>query len=327
MTRVRAWCRVDFAGGTLDIWPLGLLHRGARTVNVAIDLAVEVGLEARTGGYEVQLAGHELRFASIAELIVDARTALLGTIAEYFELPPVRIEVASASPQGGGLGASSAMAVAMIAAVEEEFALPISAPAERARLARDLEARLMQLPTGIQDHYPAQLGGALEIMLLPGGEQVRRLAVDLDALASSLLVVDSGRSHFSAGQNWGILRRRFDGDPEIPRLLGAIAGVAGEMASALEAGNLARAGALLSDEWSVRRQLASGIAVPQTDALLDLGQRHGAWGGKVCGAGGGGCVVLLCPPERRTALRQAVSEFGAVALDTQPTDLPLRVVR
>ena len=49
MTTARAWCRVDLAGGTLDIWPLGLLHPGACTVNVAIDLAAPVGLR-RSGG-------------------------------------------------------------------------------------------------------------------------------------------------------------------------------------------------------------------------------------------------------------------------------------
>ncbi len=47
MVRARAWCRVDLAGGTLDIWPLGLLHRGARTVNLAVDLPVEVTLRPR----------------------------------------------------------------------------------------------------------------------------------------------------------------------------------------------------------------------------------------------------------------------------------------
>src|SRR4029453_1613109 len=102
---------------------------------------------------------------------------------------------------GGGLGASSAMAVAFIAAAEEAFDRPRSQPRLRAGMARDLAARLMGLPPGMKDLPPAPLGGALELRRLPGGEQVRPLAVDLPALAASLLVVYSGQSHFSAGKN------------------------------------------------------------------------------------------------------------------------------
>ncbi|HYH44993.1 MAG TPA: hypothetical protein VEG34_04860, partial [Thermoanaerobaculia bacterium] len=57
MVTARAWCRVDLAGGTLDIWPLGLFHPGARTVNVAIDVAATVRLERREGTYRVVQAG------------------------------------------------------------------------------------------------------------------------------------------------------------------------------------------------------------------------------------------------------------------------------
>ena len=78
----------------------------------------------------------------------------------------------------------------------------------------NIEARLMELPTGCQDHFPALLGGVLEIRHEPGGEQVRHLAVDLAALGRSLLVVYTGQSHFSAGSNWRMIRRRLESDPE-----------------------------------------------------------------------------------------------------------------
>src|SRR6185369_258890 len=105
--------------------------------------------------------------------------------------------------------------VALIAAAEEAFGRERSGPAATAHLARDLEARMMGLPTGLQDHYPALLGGALEILHQPGGEAVRRIDADLDALAASLLVVYSGQSHFSAGKNWQVVRRRLEGEAEI----------------------------------------------------------------------------------------------------------------
>ncbi len=325
MTTARAWCRVDFAGGTLDIWPLGLFHPGARTVNVAIDLAATVRLRRSGDLYRVHQAGSVVEARSTAELIAHREGALVGVIAEALGLPPVEVDLASDSPHGGGLGASSALAVALIAAAEEELGLPASTAAQRARLARDLEARLMELPTGLQDHYPAMLGGALEIEARPGGESVRRLAVDLDALGESLLVAYSGISHFSAGKNWRVVRRRLDGDPEIKALLGGIAEVAAAVPPALEAGDFQRVGELMSREWSHRRQLAEGISTPEIDRLFAAALAAGAWGGKACGAGGGGCLAFLCPPEHRPAISAALEQAGAQVLRTRPTAEPLAV--
>jgi D-glycero-alpha-D-manno-heptose-7-phosphate kinase len=322
--RARACCRVDLAGGTLDIWPLGLLHPGASTVNVAVDLAVEVELERRDAGYVVEQDGTLLTAGSPAELRAHDGGGLVALVAETLALGPTAARLRSASPRGGGLGASSAMAVALLAAGERLNGRDAGPPAALARLARDLEARLMGLPTGLQDHYPALLGGALAIAHRPGGEAVRRLAVDLRALGDSLLVVYTGQSHFSAGNNWQIVRRRLDGDPQTAEIFAGIAEVASAMAPALEAGDLPRAGALLGREWELRRRLAPGISTPTIEDLLRRAGELGAWGGKACGAGGGGCVALLCPPERRGAIAGELAA-AATVLPAAPTAAALTV--
>jgi D-glycero-alpha-D-manno-heptose-7-phosphate kinase len=322
---VKAWCRVDLAGGTLDIWPLGLFHPQARTVNLAIDLAVSVRLRRISAGYRVRQEASGVEAHSAAELAANPESALIGVAAAALALSPFEVTLASESPRGGGLGASSALTVAFLSAAEEVFDLPRSQPRERVALARDLEARLMSLPTGIQDHYPALLGGALEIRPLPGGEQVRRLDVDLEALAASLVVVYSGQSHFSAGNNWQVVRRRLEGEPEITALFEGIAAAAAELAPALEAGDLPRVGELMSREWSHRRRLAEGISTPVLEALLQAGAAQGAWGGKACGAGGGGCLALLGPPERRGAITAALEAAGGSVLQARPTGRPLEI--
>jgi D-glycero-alpha-D-manno-heptose-7-phosphate kinase len=324
-TGARAWCRVDLAGGTLDIWPIGLLHAGACTVNVAIDLAVTVEIERRPAGYRLIQAGTAVEAASAAELAADPRAALAGQVATALDLGPFEARLASDSPRGGGLGASSALTVALVAAAEAEFGLPRSSPSRLARVARDLEARLMGLPTGCQDHYPALLGGALEIAARPGGERVRRLDVDLGRLGESLLVVYSGQSHFSAGNNWQIIRRRLEGEPEVASLFEGIARVAAAAGPVLEAGDLRRLGELVSEEWSYRRRLAPGISTPVLEELLQLAAAGGAWGGKACGAGGGGCLVVLCPPAERAAIARGLELAGAQVLAARPTAEPLTV--
>ena len=170
----RACCRVDLAGGTLDIWPLGLLHPGSRTVNVAIDVVVRVEIRGLGDRYVVRQGETVVEAPSAAELCARPEVALIGQILTALETPPAEVTIESESPRGGGLGASSALAVATIAAAEAWAGLPPSSPERRSLLARDLEARLMGLPTGQQDHFPALLGGALEIVHRPGGCRARR---------------------------------------------------------------------------------------------------------------------------------------------------------
>ena len=114
--RARGWCRADLAGGTLDIWPLGILHPGARTVNVALDLAVEVEISPIESGYRVRQGDSLIETRSLEELAKTKDGALLGQIAQSLSLPPFEARIKSDSPRGGGLGASSALAVAAIAA-------------------------------------------------------------------------------------------------------------------------------------------------------------------------------------------------------------------
>jgi D-glycero-alpha-D-manno-heptose-7-phosphate kinase len=321
----RAWCRVDLAGGTLDIWPLGVLHPGAKTVNTAIDLGVTARLEDGGRRFRIRQGKSSVEAESAAKLAATNEGALPGLIMDFLGLPPVDLTLESASPRGGGLGASSAMAVAIIGAGEAWMGHEPSSPERRSALARDLEARLMGLPTGRQDHYPALLGGALEVAHELGGEKVRRLDVDLERLGDSLVVAYTGQSHFSAGNNWRIVRGRLNGDPELVGLFDGIGEVAVELSEALEAGALPRVGRLMGREWSLRRRLADGISTPLIETLLEAAVEAGAWGGKACGAGGGGCIAVLCPAGAREAVEKSLVEGGARLLPARPTTEPLLV--
>lgn len=321
----RSWCRVDLAGGTLDLWPLGLLHPGARTVNVAIELPVVVTLVPRERGYQLVQAGEVHAAGSLEALAALPEGQLAGLVARHLGLPPVRITLESASPRGGGLGASSALVVALLAAGQALLGRPSVGADAMAAISRDLEAQLMGLPTGIQDHYPGLLGGALEIRYPPGGHQVRALSVDLGALGETLIVAYTGQSHFSAGANWQIVRRRLEAEPETTALLGEIGEIAGEVAAALVAGHFEAVGRGLSAEWARRRRLAEGISTDKIEELLAAGLAAGAWGGKACGAGGGGSLVMLAPPARRKAVASALESAGAEILATRPTGRSLEV--
>jgi D-glycero-alpha-D-manno-heptose-7-phosphate kinase len=324
--RATARCRVDLGGGTLDIWPIGILHPGSVTVNVAVDLTVTVELAPLESGYLVRQAGAERRARSAAELLEEPECALVGHAVAALDLPPMAVSIVSASPRGAGLGASSALTVALLAAAERLVSGRLErSPVQRAALARDLEARLMGLPTGSQDHLPAQLGGAVALEHRPGGEQVRPIAVDLEALAERLVVAYTGQSHFSAGNNWQVIRRRLDGDAATVARLDEICAAARDLPAALESGDWPRVGALVGDEWRARRGLAPEIDTPTIARLIDEARALGAWGGKACGAGGGGCVAVLAPSSARGAIVDAWRRLGAELLEARPTARGLEV--
>ena len=320
MVRAAVRCRVDLAGGTLDIWPLGQMHPGSSTVNVAIDLSARVVARRRESGFEVRQAGSSRSGARPEELLSDPETALAALVALELGLPAVALELTSESPRGGGLGASSALTVAMLAAGELlACGRLLWSPERRAAVARDLEARLMGLPTGMQDHLPGQLGGALSIAHRAGGESVRRLDVDLAALGEHWLVGFTGQSHFSAANNWSILRRRFERDTDVVSRLDAIRDVAAALPEALEHGDWRESGRLVGREWEARRGLAPEVTTPRVEGLLALARELGAWGGKACGAGGGGSLVVLSPAARREAVAAAWAREGVEILAARPT--------
>lgn len=151
----RAAARVDLAGGSLDLWPIGLIVGGSSTVNVAISLAATVEL-TRTRERGLRLISEELgadyrwRPASppgplpLAESFCSACGVTDGW----------RVVTRSDVPQGSGLGGSSAMSVALLLALNAAAGLEMEDAAAVA-LCRDLEAVNLKIPTGVQDFWPA----------------------------------------------------------------------------------------------------------------------------------------------------------------------------
>jgi len=313
-----AGCRVDLAGGTLDIWPIGLLHAGASTVNVAIETAVEAWVEPRARGFAVRVGGHSFEAETWETLVDRPDTRLAARIALAYGLPPAGLRLSSASPRGAGLGASSALAVALVRAIERSLGREPSTPDACAALVRDLEAAMMALPTGIQDQYPPLLGGVLVLRYCPGGAEVTRLDVDLEALGARLVVTFSGQSHISGDTNWQIVRRRLDGESRVCQALDGIAAAAAAMPDALVRSDWPAVGRLMSEDWRHRLTLAPEVSTPALERLLRAAAEAGAWGGKVCGAGGGGSVAVLAAPERRGAVLRAMAAAGGVPVEASP---------
>ena len=186
-------------------------------------------------------------------------------------------------------------------------------------LCRDLEAVQLGIPTGVQDFWPALLGGALRIRYGPGAPEVTRLAVDLDALRSRMVIAYTGQSRLSARTNWDLFRRFLDGDRRTRDAFEGIAEAAREMERALVSGDLDAAGLALGVEMNHRARLAPGIETTESASLTEGALREGALGAKVCGAGGGGCMVFWAREGYKEALSGYLAGRGARVLEAAPS--------
>jgi len=220
------------------------------------------------------------------------------------------------APAGSGLGGSSSLAIATATALcrLSERLLP---PLRRLSVVRDIETQVLGIPAGEQDYYAALYGGAASIEWLPGGGRRESLPVDLDALRARTVLCYSGASRSSARSNWDMLRRRIDGEARVTRAMDGIASAARQMRGALQSGNWSKAGRVLAEEMSWREQLSPLVASGPVRSLLKVAGAAGAWGGKVCGAGGGGCLVFLAPVGACRSVGAALRKSGATLLEFQ----------
>lgn len=303
--------RVDLAGGTLDLWPLHALHPGSVTVNVAIDLRATCRVRRRDGGFRVSVPelGYERTASSPADLLADPRGALAGALLEALEIrEPRDIELSTQVPYSSGLGGSSALTVAMAAALAASEGRDFEGTG-RVEFVRDVETRVLGKPAGVQDYYPPLAGGLHVLRFLPGRTEASRGEAEPASWLRHLTLFDSGAAHSSGMNNWEIFRARLEGDRAVAGCLDDVAAAAREMAEAAEAGDFSAMGRALRREWDARRRLAPVVSSPAVEAAIDAALAAGAWGGKACGAGGGGCIVFLSPPDRTPKVREALGRL------------------
>jgi len=306
--RAESPCRADLAGGTLDIWPLGMLHPGSLTVNAAIPVMVQLDVDLEGPPGEVWHAIGDAEWSRLDESV--ATTDLSAAVA--FTIRPeggVRVRVRSQANLGSGLGGSSAYAVALARGILT--LLGVEMDDERlVVLARDLEARVLTVPTGLQDHWAAIRGGVLAVHHEPGGERIERLSVDPEWVGERLTIFDTGITHHSGMVNWQVIRRRLDGDPDTTAALEGIAEAARVCREMMIAGDEQGVGSAVAAEWDSRKRLAPEVCPPELETIADASLAAGASAIKACGAGGGGSVLLWHAPEAREDI---VSALGTTA--------------
>ena len=309
--------RIDLAGGTLDIWPLYLFHPGAQTINVAINLRAHATIETRSDSRIVihsEDTGATVEADDWRELRDRRELRLLSLLAHFFEARGITLTTACTSPAGAGIAGSSALNVAVCAALAQWNNTHYE-PEALLRVAMNVEAQAIGVPTGLQDYRPALYGGIAALELDAGG--VRRVPLDVDAsdLERRLVLCYTGQPRDSGTNNWDIMKAHIDGDRHVFDCFERIRDTAVAMRGAIARGDWNAVGQAIGEEWENRQRLALWVSTPVIDALIARAMRAGASAAKVCGAGGGGCLFCYGPPDRRDAIREALARGGARLLE------------
>lgn len=300
------------------------------TINFAVDLYAICRLEERKNGQITIVSKDQHReeaFDSLADLARRGRYRLpLPALLVKFFAPPrgFTMELDCQSPAGAGIAASSAMNIAICGALSRFTGCDYSLEKLR-EVAQNVEAQVIRVPTGCQDYYPALYGGASVIHLTPAGIRRQPLNVDLDELEQRLTLVYTGAPRNSGINNWQVIKSHIDGDRAVYRNLERIAAIAGNMRGALERGRWDEVGRLLWQEWLNRKKNAPGISTPLIDSLVHAARSKGALAAKVCGAGGGGCVLFFVERGAKAAVEQELARRGGRLLPFHVTRTGLEV--
>jgi D-glycero-alpha-D-manno-heptose-7-phosphate kinase len=319
--------RVDLAGGTMDIWPLYLFHANAQTIHFAISLRAHARVEARADGrvaIESLDTGARVESDGPAGLHEAGGMALLGRLVEHFAPNGITLTTRGESPAGAGIAGSSAMNVAVCAALARWCKLAIE-PEAMLTLAMNVEAQAIRVPTGLQDYRPAMYGGIAALVLTESGPRRVPLDVSPSELARRIVLAYTGEPRHSGTNNWEVFKRHLDGDPRVFDAFERIRDTAAALRRALEREDWEELGRQIDSEWENRKRLAPGVTTAAVEDLIARAKAAGATAAKVCGAGGGGCLICYGPPHATDAVRTALQAGGARLLDFRIETEGLRI--
>lgn len=314
--------RVDLSGGTLDCWPLYLLVDSCVTINLSISISTYVTLEERPDSkidIHMRDMKYQRAFGSLNELLEckDEQLKMVQKHAAFWKPGQgFKLETFSESPIGGGLGGSSSLSISLIKAFAEWNKQKMDLY-EMVTLSANLEAQVLHKMTGTQDYFPAVQPGLNAIHYTPRGPRLETMRTSKQFWDKHLSLVYTGQPHHSGLNNWQVLKAALNGEAPTLKALADIRDVSWDMYAALKEERYQEFPALFDREFEARVRLSSSFSSPEIDRLRDVALKSGALAVKICGAGGGGCVLVWSAPERKEQVEKGCRENGFEVLNAK----------
>jgi D-glycero-alpha-D-manno-heptose-7-phosphate kinase len=323
--------RVDLAGGTLDMWPLFSFVGAATTVNLAIDIWTKAEIEIRDDKI-IKIVSQDLKkewnFSDITNFFSSEDSSVFFYQILFSKFNKILLELnhgfvmttSSESPIGGGLGGSSSLTITILKALHQLLKLQLPDTHALVHLAHNIEAEMLRTPTGTQDYYPAVTGGLSFIDFDSRKIEQIVLSVDNTPFAENFLLVYTGKSHHSGLNNFEVLKSAVQGDLKVLNALKKIKHIADDLKAAILAQNWNAIPGLFRKEFEARIELTPAFSSPEIEKLAEICLAAGALAVKICGAGGGGCVLVWVPLQQRERVVLACQKEKFQCLNAKPVN-------
>ena len=181
----------------------------------------------------------------------------------------------------------------------------------------------MRTPTGTQDYYAAVTGGLSFIDYGATGVAQKVISIDQTPFQDHFLLVYTGRTHHSGLNNFEVLKSAVEGDERVLEALRKLKDISNTMTQVIVKKQWGELPSLFQQEYEARIQLTPAFSSPEIEKLSEICIAAGALAVKICGAGGGGCVLVWVPPHQREKVVQVCQNEKFQCLSAQPVN-PLK---
>lgn len=323
MFLTRTPVRVSLFGGGTD-YPEYFQRRPGAVIGMTINRYINIAAIRLTNiqEYRYRLSYSKLELPSRVE---DIKHPVVREVLKYFGYEkPLDISVMSDLPgSGSGLGSSSAFTVGFLKLVHALTDTP-STKIDLARTAIMVERELLKENVGVQDQLHASFGGINRFDFGADSIQITPIQLSADtliALNQSMLLIHTG-----------IVRRATDVIEEqieltktekLDRDLHHLFEMVEAGTNCLQSGTsvcLREIGGMLNESWKIKRSLSGAISNARIDELYAVLIEEGAYGAKLCGAGGGGFMLALGDPSALIRIQERLkgkAETLPISLDTE----------
>jgi len=316
--RAKAPLRVSFAGGGTDVKPFPTTDGGC-VLSATIDRFAYGSLRSRNDRQitiESVDFGTSIDFGVKDPILFDGKLDLVKAVIRELgasEEEGYDLLLHSSAAPGSGLGSSSTVMVCMIGLLKERYKLNLN-EYEIAQMAYHVEREQLAIQGGSQDQYSAVFGG-FNFMEFDGPSVVvnpLRIRDDtVNELEHNMLLAYTGITRASSEIIEDQTQRLEAGSQETIRGLREQKRLAVEMKVALLRNELSLFGELLGHAWEQKKRMSTKITNGYIDEIYAAARGHGALGGKVTGAGGGGYVLLYCEFHTKHKVAEVLSSMGA----------------
>lgn len=311
MIIVKAPLRISFIGGGTDL--PDFYHRTVgKVISATIDKYTLVAINPAP-----LLKGITARYSNIETVnrAADLKNDRIREVLLKFGIEDnLEIGCFSHMPVGTGLGGSSAFTVSLVKGLSTYLGKRLDKK-EVAEIACEIEINILKEPIGKQDQFAAALGGFNKIQFNPDESvKIDPLLLSYETrtdLENSLMVFFTGVTRSARN----VLTEQKANSLKNTKSLDNLVNLVDTFQKKLMRGKFKEMGEILHESWLIKKKLASKISSEVIDKLYSTGIKNGAWGGKILGAGGGGCIMFLVPYDKREEIR--------IAMNKKATDLKL----